>query len=137
MQELESLVLSTFLIYAGVMKPEYFSQLMECLEEAIKKYAADPRAPNFETEFFLSIYGGLGKLIKARMLLSISSLPILMIDPRTYGRKLIETLPESERLKIVKFKPTETEFSNLISDPTKNKKVYLTNMEFYDIEFSP
>ena len=128
-------MLSTFLMYAGIMRPEYFSQLMECLEEAIKKYAADPRAPNFETEFFLSIYGGLSKLSKARMLLSMSFLPILMIDPRTYGRKLIETLPESERLEIVKFKPTEIEFSKLISDPEYDKKVYLTNMEFYDIEF--
>ena len=130
-------MLSTFLMYAGIMRPEYFSQLMECLEEAIKKYVSDPRAPNLETEFFLSIYGGLGKLSKARMLLSISSSPILMIDPRTYGRKLIETLLESERLEIVKFKPTEIEFNNLISDPTLDKKVYLTNMEFYDIEFPP
>jgi hypothetical protein len=44
MSELEGLVLSTFLMYAGLMRPEYFSQLMECLEEAIKKYLADPRA---------------------------------------------------------------------------------------------
>jgi hypothetical protein len=32
MSELEGLVLSTFLMYAGVMRPEYFSQLMEHLE---------------------------------------------------------------------------------------------------------
>jgi hypothetical protein len=106
MSELEGLVLSTFLMYAGFMRPEYFSQLMECLEEAIKKYLADPRAPNLEADFFITIHGGLSKMSKARLLLSISSLPILMIDPRTYGRKLIQTLPELQRPEIVKFKPT-------------------------------
>ena len=29
--ELEGLVLSTFLMYAGVVRPEYFSQLLEHL----------------------------------------------------------------------------------------------------------
>ena len=42
--ELEGLVLSTFLMYAGVVRPEYFSQLIEHLEGSIMKYAADPRA---------------------------------------------------------------------------------------------
>jgi hypothetical protein len=31
MSELEGLVLSTFLMYAGIVRPEYFSQLLDQL----------------------------------------------------------------------------------------------------------
>jgi hypothetical protein len=81
MSELEGLVLSTFLMYAGLVRPEYFSQLLECLEGGIKKHLTHPRASCLEAEFLLSIYGGQSKLSKARMMISMSPLPILMIDP--------------------------------------------------------
>jgi hypothetical protein len=67
---------------------------MELLENAIKQHSTHPEAPNLEAKFLLSIYGGLSKLSKARLMVLMSSLPILMIDPQTHGIKLIETLPE-------------------------------------------
>jgi hypothetical protein len=50
---------------------------------------------------------------------------------------LIETIPESQRPEVVKFKPTFENFKNLLTDSGQDKKVYLTHVELCDIEIPP
>jgi hypothetical protein len=128
---IEALMLSVFVRYGSMMRPEVFQLLTYKLLGSLRDHVAERDTINDcgTLKDLLDDLAGESPLSKARLILTLSPLPCLVFDPISLAHRII---PSSDVTVIPEFKCEN--LHSLLPTLTNKRTIMITNVDPKDVE---